>query len=516
MHPPFMISEGSHVDHFGNLIWVMYVDFRDPSERLPITRLVKGCRTEHAIEISPTVLISTPPRFRNKGESLIRDPGEAYASQEIISNEAIDDPGQLAEARRGDQAVNRTHELVGSSNTRNTTSIHRTRSKGRSLESGKNGWIFCTSIEPTTEEEWRAWRDTLQDDYDHVSFIQRPREFARALATMVAEQQGPQGTPTELTHSFEGEPTVRTEHVTQWLVHGPVIYVDDVYALIQAATSKFELALLPLFAKSREYRDQREYRFSISTERESASETVLLEASSALHGTMAPTVPNYFPQATPRVYRLQREPDTAEDDLDDDYDGSDDSRPSLIDRVTGDTGAWRDFTDRILEQGNNTAIVLRPNKLEPDAPLPDDFLAVTAIYPAVVSLRSKVNEVRQNDDVSHQQRLEAASAAWYAEQHIRSLCETFEDPVSGVSITPDSYVVVEVTLRELPDISCKMAVAPSGQCTMKLVIGKRPILLTVENAWPLSRIGEEVRRFLDDDSKSIVVGSVTEVGQDPP
>ena len=507
MHPPLLMNEGSHVDHFGNLIWSTYVDFRDPSERLPINRLVKGCRKEYAIEICRTFLISRPRRFRDKGEGLIRDPGEAYASQETITYEyeAVDDPHQLAEAHRRDRAVNRTHELVGSNNTTKTTSVRQTQSKGkgRFLDAGRNWWIFCTSIEPPTNDDWNLWRATLEDDYDHVSFIQRPREFARALAIMVAEQQGPQGGPSEMTHSFDGEPSLRTEHRTQWVFHGPVIYVDDVYALIQAATSKHELALLPLFAKNSEYRDQREYRFAIPTEVEPASETVLLEASSALLGNMTPKFLNYLPQIAPRVQFIQTAANPAEDDLDDEFHGSsEDSGSSLIDRLTGDTGAWREFASRILEQGSKSATFLRPNRLEPDAPLPDDFMAATAVYPAVVSLRNKVNDVRMSDDASHQQGLEAASAAWYAEQHIRSLCDSFEDPVSGVSITPDGCVVVEVTLREHPYISCKMAVAPTGQCTLKLEIGKVPIIFAAESVWPRSGIGEDVRRYLNDDSRN--------------
>ena len=41
MPTPFLMTEGPHIDHFGNLIWPMYVDFRLPSDREPITRLVK-------------------------------------------------------------------------------------------------------------------------------------------------------------------------------------------------------------------------------------------------------------------------------------------------------------------------------------------------------------------------------------------------------------------------------------------------------------------------------------------
>ena len=70
----------------------MYVDFRDPSDRQPITTLIKGCRDEHAIETSVQILISKPGRFRNFGENLIRDPGEAYAFHIEVTHEAVDYP----------------------------------------------------------------------------------------------------------------------------------------------------------------------------------------------------------------------------------------------------------------------------------------------------------------------------------------------------------------------------------------------------------------------------------------
>ena len=287
MPSPYLMSEGQHVDQFGDLIWPIYVDFRDPADRQPITTLVKGCRDEHAIETCGQILISKPGRFRLLGENLILDPGEAYASHLEITHESIDDPRDLAQARLRDQAINRAAELTGSTFRTNTTGVHTTRSNTQSLRVGKNGWIFCTSIEPTTNDEWAGWRGTLEDGYNHVSYIRRPREFARALAAMVAEQLGPQGQPSVMTHSFEEAPTLRTRHGVQWLFHGPVIYVDDVYGLIRAATTKHELMLLPLFAKDREYQVQREYRFAIWAESEPLTQTTLLDATPAMIGTMS-------------------------------------------------------------------------------------------------------------------------------------------------------------------------------------------------------------------------------------
>ena len=111
MLTPFMMSEGGHVDHFGNLIWTVYVDLRDPSERKPVSTLIKGCRLEHAIEINDQILISKPSRFRHYGENLIRDPAETYASLTKTTYERIDDTDDLARSRRRDQRLNRAGSL---------------------------------------------------------------------------------------------------------------------------------------------------------------------------------------------------------------------------------------------------------------------------------------------------------------------------------------------------------------------------------------------------------------------
>ena len=500
MPTPFLMSEGPHIDHFGNLIFPIYVDFRLPSDREPVTQLVKGCRSEHAIESSRTVLISKPSRFRDLGENLIRDPGEAYASKKVTNYETVDDPEHLANVRRRDQAKNRAHELIGSPIRTSTTGVRRTGSVTRSFTHGRNGWIFCASIEPSTAQEWKLWRGTLQGDYDHVSFIQRPREFARALATMVAEQLGPQGKTEPLTHSFNGKPTLRTQHSTQTLYHGPVIYVDDVYALIAAATSDLESMLLPLFAKATKYRDMREYRFAIMADTEPPEEKELLTVSAAMVESMGRESPRSEPQIMPPSESPEAEKDIAEKNgyFDDECDNQPDAwSPSPDEYVKDSSTGLLDFPQGLPELLDDPAITLRPNKLDPDAELPDDFSTLTATYSAVTALRTMVNSVQTDDDLPAERKIEAASAAFYAEQHIQSLCEFYNDPVSGISISPDGYIVVEVSLQERPDLTCKMAVAPTGECVMHMTAPGRQGTVTVETPWPHSNMGQSVRQFLD-------------------
>ena len=517
MTTPFLMGEGQHIDHFGNLITLTFVDFRGAAQRLPINTLVKGSRTEYAIQTCRKVLISKPSRFRNLGENLIRDLGEAFASHEQVTYEAVDDAGQLAEAHRRNLAMNRVYELVGANVRTTTTSVRRTRSNGQSLTWGKNGWIFCASIEPTTTQEWALWRATLEDDYDHVSYIERPREFARALATAVAEQLGPQGRTSELTHSFRGEPKLRTDHPVQMIYHGPVVYVDDVYALINEATSEHERALLPMFAKANEYRDQREYRFFIWAEAEPTQETELLTAFPALLGAMRHEGSSAEPQIMPPAEYIDDEDEAETEDFDDDPD-EEAPRERLFwgDEIGEDSNNTQDFARSLMELADDPATNLRPNKINPIKPLPDDFSTLTAIYSGVVALRNKVKSISDADGRTVQQKLETASAAFYAEQHIRSLCESFDDPISGISVTPDNYVVIKVSLHERSDVTCRMAVAPTGQCAIQLVVQRRPITVNVESPWPRSTIGQMMREFLEDPTGPRQLNGETEARQQLP
>ena len=106
----------------------------------------------------------------------------------------------------------------------------------------------------------RAWRESLKPEYDHVTTIRNPRDFARALAIMVAGQQGPLGAEVTYTHPWAKQ---RTRHPSQSLFHGPVAYVDVPYSYIEQTANPFEMMLRSVFFKHVRFRDQREYRFVI-------------------------------------------------------------------------------------------------------------------------------------------------------------------------------------------------------------------------------------------------------------
>ncbi len=222
------LADGHHVDDAGNLIACAYVDFRDLAERLPITVLQKASSKRHAIPGCATIRISKPSCFLGQGEGF-NDSGESHH--------------------------------------------------------GTHGWIYCASIEPETAEERAAWRSLMPAGRDVVSPIRRPREFARALGGMAAEQAGPRGRIMLLRNTVEGR-TFGTAHKSQTVYHGPVAYLDNPYRRLESASSELELALLLVFLKHPAHRALREYRFLAWAEDEPAEGALDLDVSRALVDAM--------------------------------------------------------------------------------------------------------------------------------------------------------------------------------------------------------------------------------------
>ena len=88
---------------------------------------------------------------------------------------------------------------------------------------------------------------------------------------------------------------------------------------------------------------------------------------------------------------------------------------------------------------------MKPHKIDL-TDLPDDFPAVTASYSAVRALQDLVADFRRIDDESPERKVEVTGAAWYAEQDIRALCQTFDDPICRISISEDRFIVIHVFL----------------------------------------------------------------------
>jgi len=222
------LADGHHVADAGNLIALTSAHFRHAAERFPGTLLQRASSKRHAIPGCETIRISKPACFLDRGEGF-NDGGESHH--------------------------------------------------------GTNGWICCASIEPETAEEQAAWRSLLPAGRDAVSPIRRPREFARALGAMVAEQAGPRGRIVLLRNTVEGR-TFSTAHKSQTVYHGPVAYLDGRYRRLESASSALELALLLVFVKPAAHRALREYRFLVWAEDEPVEDVLDLDVSSALVDAM--------------------------------------------------------------------------------------------------------------------------------------------------------------------------------------------------------------------------------------
>ena len=263
-HDTVWIDEGFVLSDAGHLIVASFIDLRKPEERSPITGLVRGCERKYALEDCETLMISKPARYRSYGEELILDVQEGLAQEESV----ITSQGTSAEVTKR-SAVSDLNQAFGLLDTRmrlsykasqNNTDRHSDR-----IAYGSEWWILSASIRPG-EDEWQSWRNTLPEDYDHVSEIGQPAKFAQALAHMVAEQIGPRGQEGILRDTTGATEIKKTAHKSQWVIHGPVVYVDSVFDTLNAITDTKSRVAASIFTKGKDHAKQREYRFAVMNE----------------------------------------------------------------------------------------------------------------------------------------------------------------------------------------------------------------------------------------------------------
>ena len=300
MHTDMLwINEGFVQDDAGNLMLTSYVDLRHPASRTPVRTLVKACRREHALEDTKTIQLSAVQTFREDGENLIRDHQEGLA-KEVLETIKPETPEQALERRRIAD-MNEAIELVdtGFKITQNVTHRNVERSS-HSLTFGKEWWIVSTAITPETEDERAAWRSTLDPAYDHESLIGQPAKFAEALARMVTEQLGPQGDGALARSTVGDSPESRSEHPSQWVLHGPVVYADSLHEALSREEDEVSRIASLMFTKSASHVAMREYRFVILRAPD-AAEQVRLQISGMMRDALEPTRHGLVRIAPPRA-----------------------------------------------------------------------------------------------------------------------------------------------------------------------------------------------------------------------
>lgn len=488
---PFVIAEGAHIDHFGNMIMVNYVDLRDQPERNLIPLLVKGCRTEHAIENGATVQISTPQTFRNRGENLIRDSGEGYhyeGSTSVEVREFINTPEDMAQAHREDGILNRAAKLIGLGFTRNTKNVRekitRSKSEHRTFDWTPPGWLFCTSIRPNTDEEWQEWWATMEPEYDHVSCIHRPREFARALGSMAVEQIGPQGETVPHTSTFKGWPPIKTQHPTQMVFHGPVVYTDHVMDYFKAAQTELDFALRTIFVKNRTHESQREYRFLVYVKEPHSEKVRHLTASPLLLDSMSP-----YWMSGPPVTRMPEQVEGSAEAQDVPW-----RNPLVaVERAADLDNMMHEYARNRIRTGQ---VNLNPNNLDPNA-LPDDLESRTATYASVEALQSLVHLMSKSEGWNSQRERDLLAAAWCAEQGIRSICAALGDSISGIHCEDDCLFVC-VNVQDNPDVELFMIADPWGNVSLAANGKRRSTISLLSGAHVIRDIGQQMKNFIDE------------------
>ena len=272
-----ILDEGRWITDDGIAISTYFVnlqaapEFQWPNE-MPV--VAKGSSRRFAIRNCGTVRLSKPAKFREQGETLISDPNEGITNRATVHVDGAPDLDRAAEI---DDEMCRGASALGRGQQRRTTS---TRSSAETTHTyGKNCWIWCAGIAPQTRTGRIAWLESLGNDYDCVSMIASPRKFARALASAIVEQFGARGSRITWRHPSGKR---ATEHSSQIVFHGPVVYVEDPHAYVSQGVNDFERTLRATFFKHSTYVAQCEYRFVIWADSEPDELTLDLQATAEI------------------------------------------------------------------------------------------------------------------------------------------------------------------------------------------------------------------------------------------
>ena len=295
---PLILNEGFILDHGGNMVNTFHVDFRMPDDRSSIGAVVKYGQAKFAIEHSETVQLARPPYFRKEGETLIYDKGEGLVIKKTVTRREAPAAVQEAWIQSLDDAVEKAAEslemtVLSKSITMKDATI--TDTDEHTIDWGeKDFWLYCTAMQPTSEVQRKTLLESLEPKYDHGSYIPSARTFAQMLGQAYVEEYGAPFDPEHpLEHTLGGVFVGNTYHCKLEVVHGPVVYVDDPYAVCTSALAgqdSMVRTMMPIFVKHTDYSDQREYRFVIphKTQHEADSKIMpappLLLAAVGTHG----------------------------------------------------------------------------------------------------------------------------------------------------------------------------------------------------------------------------------------
>ena len=451
------------MDHNGVLIFTWYVDFRMPDDRSSIGAVIKYGHTEFAIERSHTVKLAKPPYYRKEGETLIYDKNEGLVTKEtVVQREVPISAVEHARTQSLDEDINRALELSGQGGLAINTTLKShtvTDSDRESLTWGNDMWLFCTAMEPTSEDENKGLLASLDPDYDHESYIPSPRTFAQMLARAYVEQYGaPHEAKEPFEHTINGVFAGKTYHRQMLVVHGPGVYVDDPYATCTSALvaqDSLIRTLLPIFVKRKDYTGQREYRFVIPDKTQHEADYRIMPVTPALVAAIGRRGVGKGPMSVPDLDTTGVEPALPDET----------TQPPQIPNQPKPFITGRDMAE--LNSASST-IPDRFTAVNEEEPT-NEFHETVGVYPAVVTLHEKIDHALVGIAAAQPEReAYVTSAAWYAEQSIRKLCHRFGNPIAGINVTHDNSIVIDIRLPHWNDSECKLAVMASGAFALTL------------------------------------------------
>ena len=239
-----IFSESTFLTPQGNYVQTNFVDISGNIEVNGLC-LAKASEPKHNLATWPTIRLSRPSVFRNRGEVLIRDEQEGRArtsmeqAEEFAPKEAV-----VVDARV--RAINAGMQLGQTKmSVKSRLRSKKSNTSTQALTFGNDWMIYCTSMCPP-EDEAAAWRETFPESYTSVAHIHRPSQFAQALGFAVSEHIGTRGKPQPFKSTFNGFKTIEYQRRTQMIVHGPMLYVEDPYRCIDEAMKEYRFAILQI------------------------------------------------------------------------------------------------------------------------------------------------------------------------------------------------------------------------------------------------------------------------------
>ena len=421
--------------------------------------LIRGGRTEHAIENGARLQLSKPDAFRRDDGTLISDMSEAVTQREErhVDKVAVNAPGDMKRAQQRDAEQNALAAAIGSSSRTTTTGTRTETTNRKTRNHGKNGWILCTSVRPSEEADMKVWHKSLKPEYDHVTTIQSSRDFARALAKMVARQLGPLGPEATYTHPLSKQ---RTVHASQTVFHGPVAYVDDPYAYVEDAANPFEMMLRSVFFKHARFRDQREYRFIVWTEAEPEALTTYLEVSPDMLAALQPTA--VLPPRDAQAHHDRRQ-----------------AKPVAVTHLdpSDQPDAPREATPTNEEPQGHPDLV----NGSPEEPMTIAMPIPLALLMKLEHARHRFSYMVRDSDADPSQ----AAAAFHAERIVVQLLAEFVDPIAGVEWV-NGIMMIEFKAPDNAGWDAQLAVGPLGAARYRITVGHRSTEVSCDKGWMMT------------------------------